>query len=101
MRISDWSSDVCSSDLFPVARMHIVAKELEIALGVRIVDRCARQRQIGSQRRPAEQHADDNQSNAAADHSQYRIAQHAFRRSEEHTSELHSLMRITYDVFCL
>src|SRR3546814_1234092 len=49
MRISDWSSDVCSSDL------------------------------IGSQRRPAEQHADDNQSNAAADHSQYRIAQPAFR----------------------
>src|SRR3546814_2714872 len=25
---------------------------------------------------------------------------HLFRRSEEHTSELQSLMRISYDVFC-
>src|SRR3546814_3047419 len=31
---------------------------------------------------------------------QYRLG-HAFRRSEEHTSELQSLMRISYAVFCL
>src|SRR3546814_9042315 len=29
------------------------------------------------------------------------IARHAQRRSEEHTSELQSLMRISYAVFCL
>src|SRR3546814_8448421 len=28
-------------------------------------------------------------------------ARYAFRRSEEHTSELQSLMRISYAVFCL
>src|SRR3546814_7366441 len=31
----------------------------------------------------------------------YRIAPHLVRRSEEHTSELQSLMRNSYDVFCL
>src|SRR3546814_1776071 len=30
-----------------------------------------------------------------------RIKHHAARRSEEHTSELQSLMRISYAVFCL
>src|SRR3546814_3567851 len=30
-----------------------------------------------------------------------RLAQSVFRRSEEHTSELQSLMRISYAVFCL
>src|SRR3546814_10554663 len=30
-----------------------------------------------------------------------RITRSAFRRSEEHTSELQSLMRISYAVFCL
>src|SRR3546814_10263328 len=29
------------------------------------------------------------------------LAEHAIRRSEEHTSELQSLMRISYAVFCL
>src|SRR3546814_1341478 len=29
------------------------------------------------------------------------IAPHSFARSEEHTSELQSLMRISYAVFCL
>src|SRR3546814_2703405 len=29
------------------------------------------------------------------------VAHHADRRSEEHTSELQSLMRISYAVFCL
>src|SRR3546814_4479818 len=29
------------------------------------------------------------------------IARHSWRRSEEHTSELQSLMRISYAVFCL
>src|SRR3546814_6735215 len=31
----------------------------------------------------------------------YRVLAQGFRRSEEHTSELQSLMRISYAVFCL
>src|SRR3546814_7408514 len=34
-------------------------------------------------------------------HVAYRMAPHAAERSEEHTSELQSLMRISYAVFCL
>src|SRR3546814_1516860 len=30
-----------------------------------------------------------------------RVGEHSIMRSEEHTSELQSLMRISYDVFCL
>src|SRR3546814_4712563 len=75
MRISDWSSDVCSSDL---------------AIGVvappRHPDR-AHQAGPPHPERPARAHASDAE---AGDH-----------RSEEHTSELQSLMRISYAVFCL
>src|SRR3546814_2048747 len=38
---------------------------------------------------------------AAAVHSLYRSAAKEWGRSEEHTSELQSLMRISYAVFCL
>src|SRR3546814_10358415 len=31
----------------------------------------------------------------------HRLEEADYRRSEEHTSELQSLMRISYDVFCL
>src|SRR3546814_4752116 len=89
MRISDWSSDVCSSDL---------NSELATAIGIfaeRILhrpahDRVAQQRNID--------HDPDAQGRANnADHG--RIFAHD--RSEEHTSELQSLMRISYAVFCL
>src|SRR3546814_8827310 len=33
MRISDWSSDVCSSDLFAMVRRRAVAAEIETAIG--------------------------------------------------------------------
>src|SRR3546814_7892187 len=62
MRISDWSSDVCSSDL----------------------------RNSAGCRRCARSSACRGRSSACA-----------ARRSEEHTSELQSLMRISYAVFCL
>src|SRR3546814_7072563 len=41
MRISDWSSDVCSSDL--MLEMHRLAPELENALDVRMIERVAHQ----------------------------------------------------------
>src|SRR3546814_4723135 len=95
MRISDWSSDVCSSDLLgddvgavPVA-----------ALADR-VDRVARR---------ADQLADGTvrhfgmvlQNPGDAVGLVLALADRGVARSEEHTSELQSLMRISYAVFCL
>src|SRR3546814_1547580 len=83
MRISDWSSDVCSSDL-PAGGLVSISSLILIAL-VRF-DPAKRRLSwlaIGSSFRTAS-----------------RTAQSIFR-SEEHTSELQSLMRISYAVFCL
>src|SRR3546814_1288007 len=78
MRISDWSSDVCSSDLRRETR------------------RSARSGGC----RPATTAA---ASAAPADRSRSpcRDTRRSRWRSEEHTSELQSLMRISYAVFCL
>src|SRR3546814_980681 len=81
MRISDWSSDVCSSDLrapaLLVQTLDFVPTETHRTGGDRLQsDQGACQRRLA---RP-------------------RLADH---RSEEHTSELQSLMRISYAVFCL
>src|SRR3546814_10842195 len=80
MRSSDWSSDVCSSDLRPPPRGRPVSR----------LHRHFAQQGLLSQRallcRP---------QRAETDH---RLVLE--RRSEEHTSELQSLMRISYAVFC-
>src|SRR3546814_7131602 len=93
MRISDWSSDVCSSDL---AVLQVERRE-RLAIDVA---------------------ADDQLIKALrqANHLQLEIVligpEPGYRtvrdrladdrgRSEEHTSELQSLMRISYAVFCL
>src|SRR3546814_2083063 len=113
MRISDWSSDVCSSDL--VALGAGAAKFNHETL------------------RPADQfhwlwlrtftpgHAEDVLDDAVhalalgvdyLDHAPVSVGEFGFfqqlrrvtdggKRSEEHTSELQSLMRISYAVFCL
>src|SRR3546814_5061528 len=85
MRISDWSSDVCSSDLCGTA----VGGATVVPRSCRAEGffsggafRTAAERLIRSQCREPEQGA-------------------AAQRSEEHTSELQSLMRISYAVFCL
>src|SRR3546814_8983174 len=127
MRISDWSSDVCSSDL--LLPQHLAA----VAVGARAVHaqqrggsgnlwqaaqqgerllsqllrRCGRQaaacrrrtglRGLRSGRRWPLRTVRRLDAGAAAPH-----AAHAEdHRSEEHTSELQSLMRISYAVFCL
>src|SRR3546814_2960991 len=89
MRISDWSSDVCSSDLpcRPARRSS--------ALGG-----------AGRARRRPEQ-GWQLPTNRAVPRSRSRIRDRGradlrlCARSEEHTSELQSLMRISYAVFCL
>src|SRR3546814_6263844 len=72
MRISDWSSDVCSSDLLLASL-------------------------------PAPKNVDKLVGEGAKASGFQRGLQGVLRgiRSEEHTSELQSLMRISYAVFCL
>src|SRR3546814_9122728 len=78
MRISDWSSDVCSSDLLavkprPKSNAYCPASSNPLT-------------------RPPDPFAGCSFSTAS---------NRWTARSEEHTSELQSLMRISYAVFCL
>src|SRR3546814_8503874 len=103
MRISDWSSDVCSSDLDPQFIFHCAS----FANGNVMSDRSGRAFAIRSAA---------VRSGGAGVSGSYRLRYsrwalhqalygHISRgpsgRSEEHTSELQSLMRISYAVFCL
>src|SRR3546814_6592740 len=114
MRISDWSSDVCSSDLtlvaaalqrvrlrhdraletvrgsflqalFSVGDRPDLAAETNFTEGHGLVG----QRLVAQRRQHRQQHRQVGRGFLHAD------------RSEEHTSELQSLMRISYAVFCL
>src|SRR3546814_3871351 len=83
MRISDWSSDVCSSDLGH-------------ALGARpapCVVRLSVQSRSGA---PSGKYGRNGRASSTQRANDGRAS-----RSEEHTSELQSLMRISYAVFCL
>src|SRR3546814_4650771 len=108
MRISDWSSDVCSSDLQALASDNAGWKRypveidatlagghlaLTLAFSVEYSSTCpasaALSRQLNAER-------------FAADFAAARpLSTGVVHRSEEHTSELQSLMRISYAVFCL
>src|SRR3546814_7979538 len=126
MRISDWSSDVCSSDLErqraqvrerAVAGAEIVEREAD-ALVLEAADDRLREREIVEQRtfgdldlEPrgriaglGEQFDDLLRQPGVAKLPRRNVdrqAQRRIPRSEEHTSELQSLMRISYAVFCL
>src|SRR3546814_9127100 len=111
MRISDWSSDVCSSDL-PLPDGQGGGLDAVGTLGGE--DVCADQslgRPLRHQldesprvaRRKGARHIVEGQhgrSHVDPPRSGGRLGQ-ADDRSEEHTSELQSLMRISYAVFCL
>src|SRR3546814_9026529 len=109
MRISDWSSDVCSSDLLEPSRQgrqpvcgcagrvqfnlpDPVLQRLRLVLP-RLFAAAAR---AGGQRYQC-QLLDHRRG--GADLSRHSLS--GWIRSEEHTSELQSLMRISYAVFCL
>src|SRR3546814_1396087 len=120
MRISDWSSDVCSSDLRIAARLgdHALQHLLRIHLPAIIED--AEQDQQKDRRgqrefdergaalaatQPAEQGTDaghcDSLSLEICRAIAWNCTLSSAARSEEHTSELQTLMRISYAVYCL
>src|SRR3546814_7999964 len=114
MRISDWSSDVCSSDLILGARgvgrapepgrepsdiaKIITLRLLREAAHGHVVDQALAQRADRANldklvHRSTPQVKEPKGSACGSPRS--------IRRSEEHTSELQSLMRSSYAVFCL
>src|SRR3546814_6237787 len=105
MRISDWSSDVCSSDLERER-----ADEMRVAAGVGAgvaqpgFDAAHRFVEIapGLGFGPARRE-DAGLTVERVDGEPAIVGERgqAGERSEEHTSELQSLMRISYAVFCL
>src|SRR3546814_4455947 len=102
MRISDWSSDVCSSDL-PGSVEYLVRRRHRAQPHHAGLDPRNRRGHDPHQRRRSRfltgsARADDQRRRAVID--PRRIAG-GHDRSEEHTSELQSLMRISYAVFCL
>src|SRR3546814_7717540 len=133
MRISDWSSDVCSSDLAAAgtrergytAQQQDNQATFHGALRTDRVEASTHTKQAGRVCRPP----GSGQGQALLAHDQHRRLQRllvvqarvdagavgafevtvaqvagaagALGRSEEHTSELQSLMRISYAVFCL
>src|SRR3546814_6461829 len=124
MRISDWSSDVCSSDLF-----HHVSANPDNVLGKQLGEFIARDKvhilaMTGSYFRGDAEAVLAPQDEANFDTVTYTYYEQLngyeflksldigyffysgaysddILRSEEHTSELQSLMRISYAVFCL
>src|SRR3546814_9567517 len=101
MRISDWSSDVCSSDLqtkHQSAHAGIIAhaKVQRLARLLRDLPEHFADAEFFGHRAHQIMIADRD---AASGQQQIAIEQRF--RSEEHTSELQSLMRISYAVFCL
>src|SRR3546814_6060752 len=127
MRISDWSSDVCSSDLHPAENSMTteISPEAAAAQGeIRHLLEAAidalpqAQRTVFMLRTVEEFSTEDTAAclgippetvktrlHRAKQHLrrrlQHRVATALTDRSEEHTSELQSLMRISYAVFCL
>src|SRR3546814_3530077 len=112
MRISDWSSDVCSSDLSAFGRRGGVDRgaaggsdgAFDVLRGHRAEelfgDLAAGRDQVGH-RQPARggevgRRVVDVDDGNRIDHRMF-----FEERSEEHTSELQSLLRILYAVFCL
>src|SRR3546814_7637578 len=106
MRISDWSSDVCSSDLFPRIAFELLHAEAD-ALGVAVdaddlhVDRVTDVDDFARVVDALVAHVGDMEQAVDAAEVDKRTIIGDVLRSEEHTSELQSLMRISYAVFCL
>src|SRR3546814_9946103 len=108
MRISDWSSDVCSSDL---RKRRVRGRAAPLLVGRRPHHERQRptlRQRLVRQERPRVRLAVqcyrldiDILRPVILRLDRQRLAVGHRQRSEEHTSELQSLMRISYAVFCL
>src|SRR3546814_4915694 len=117
MRISDWSADVCSSDLLQIGFRGFVAG-MTINVGVRerpqpVVDTAVdvqhlhvaledvdERQEVGALQAVLVEPFGRDVAGCDQRHAEpEQVLEQA--RSEEHTSELQSLMRISYAVFCL
>src|SRR3546814_9104255 len=100
MRISDWSSDVCSSDLY----FDMIDERLP-GHGHNVAEMRKRKILIDGSPETGEglllQIFTENMIGPIFFEIIQRKGNQGFGRSEEHTSELQSLMRISYAVFCL
>src|SRR3546814_6076637 len=99
MRISDWSSDVCSSDLWG----GIVAPEDFNPFAWQLPRELTEEelRLQGAIPGQETKKGDNILNGGQVDRFGARMRPGDVIRSEEHTSELQSLMRISYAVFCL
>src|SRR3546814_3975549 len=112
MRISDWSSDVCSSDLVVIGNRRAQrCRSWFEQDGAGVGDRGPEDRLVESRKcRVRSERITPNarrscvlvrRSSALCEQVHSKIPGIRDFRSEEHTSELQSLMRISYAVFCL
>src|SRR3546814_2530402 len=125
MRISDWSSDVCSSDLlsFPKPPEGSNVSPVDYSIAGRIAGglntvlepigfnrdislalvpaMAAREVAVSALATVYSIEQSDDEAKTEQSLSQRLQGRWSLPRSEEHTSELQSLMRITYAVFCL
>src|SRR3546814_10847952 len=102
MRISDWSSDVCSSDLHHRSQLAGVSghgKANSSGGNAAEIRLHARDLVAGSLKAGDFTLLDDIDTQSVGRPGV--TPSHRIVRSEEHTSELQSLMRISYAVFCL
>src|SRR3546814_4278301 len=105
MRISDWSSDVCSSDLaitelesIRVTPEHNINHSCET---IPTVDGRRSGRKHLNSLHQCERNCAQIELARIRVRSRIPRSSSIYQRSEEHTSELQSLMRISYAVFCL
>src|SRR3546814_3748954 len=121
MRISDWSSDVCSSDLQAFGRKILLdvagpakfifggpfrgGKRFGVAdnHGAVLVSHAISPARLSSVTPASAPRIAPLTALQCGRTRQFSSSAHSWRvsRSEEHTSELQSLMRISYAVFCL
>src|SRR3546814_3452503 len=103
MRISDWSSDVCSSDLKATQQSRAWVAALDCFAPLAMTDYARTDTKVlilfgDPHLQPVERVAERN---LARQPRIFVAIARRIERSEEHTSELQSLMRISYAVFCL
>src|SRR3546814_2526826 len=98
MRISDWSSDVCSSDLSPPMEIFAPVAAMKASAAW---DGWIRSTDVSASGETYPSNCETLNTRDARATKQRSGSSSDAVRSDEHTSELQSLMRISYAVFCL